>query len=104
MRYVIANRVSLKIPKLSPDSLRIIGFSDASYANNKDFSQLGHLCFLEHASGAVVLIRLNSYKTKRITRSVMAGEVIAFNDLFDVAAILSEKLSCAWETNSLSAL
>ena len=47
VRYAVDNRVPLKIRKLSVASLKVIGFSDASFANNADLSsQLGHICFL----------------------------------------------------------
>ena len=88
--FAISNRFSLRAPKLDKKPLRVIGYSDASFANNADFStQLGHTCFLGDATGAVVPISLKSYKSRRVTGSAMAGEVIAFSDLFDVAATLS---------------
>ena len=93
VRYAVDNRTSLKIPKLRIDSLQVIGFSDASFANNADLSsQLGHICFLGDETGSVAPISFKSYKSKRVTRSVMAGEVIAFSDLFDVAATLSDEV------------
>ena len=70
-----------------------IGFSDASFANNAEFSsQPGYICLLADDSGSVVPIYFKSYKSRRVTRSVMAGKVIAFSDLFDVAATLSDEL------------
>ena len=93
VKYAVEHRVSIKIPRLNKRYLRILGFSDASFANNADFSsQLGHICFLSDDTGSVVPINFKSYKSKRITRSVMAGEVIAFSDLFDIAATLSKEL------------
>lgn len=61
VRYAIQNQVSPKIPALDPDSLRIIGFSDSSFANNRDLSsQVGHICFLGDDSGAVAPIYFKS--------------------------------------------
>ncbi len=37
-------------------------------------------------------ISFKSYKSKRIVRSAMAGEVIAFSDLFDIAVTLAAEL------------
>ena len=37
-------------------------------------------------------IAFKSYKARRVVRSAMAGEVIAFSDMFDVAATLAEEL------------
>ena len=40
----------------------------------------------------MVPINFKSYKSRRVTRSSMAGEVIAFSDLFDVATTLANEL------------
>ena len=91
--FAVDNRVSLQIPKLDKRTPRVIGYSDAFFANNADLStQLDHICFLGDNTGAVIPISFKSYKAKRVTRSDMAGEVIAFSDLFDVAAVLSAEL------------
>ena len=90
---MIDNRISLRIPKLNKDTLRVIGFADSSFANNADLStQLGYVLFLGDDTGSVVPISFKSYKSRRVTRSAMAGEVIAFSDLFDVAAVLAAEL------------
>ena len=86
-KYAIDNRVAIKISRLDKDPIRVVGFSDASFAKNCDLSaQLGHICFLvdKHANG--VPIDFKSYKSRRVVRSAMAGEVITFSDLFDRAA------------------
>lgn len=91
--YAIKSRTTLKVRKLRKDSLRIVGFSDASFANNHDFStQLGYILFLADDSSSVVPILFKSYKARRVTRSAMSGEVIAFSDLFDAAAALAAEL------------
>ncbi len=91
--YAKRHRLSLRFPKLDPSSLRLIGYSDASFANNEDLtSQLGHICLLGDATGTILPLSFRSYKAKRVTRSVLAGEVIAFSDLFDVAATLAMEL------------
>ena len=93
IRYAIQNQISLQIPVLNIDTLRIIGYSDSSFANNRDLSsQLGHICFLGDDSGAVAPISFKSYKARRVTRSAMSSEVIAFSDLFDVAITFAEEL------------
>lgn len=56
-RYATENRISLKVPKLDVSSVRIVGFADASFANNADLStQLGHICFLMDQNGSSVPI------------------------------------------------
>jgi len=42
---------------------------------------------------------VDNHKSKRVVRSAMAGEVIAFSDLFDVAAALSSELSVLYGKN-----
>ena len=57
VKFAIDKKVSLQISWLDKDSLRIIGFSDASFANNEDLSsQLGHIVFLGDRKNKVVLI------------------------------------------------
>ena len=91
VRYAVDNRIKLKISKLDMSSLKVIGFSDASLANNHDLSlQLGHIVFLGDENGDVVPISFNSYKARRVTGSAMLGEVIAFSDMFDIAIALAE--------------
>ena len=94
VKYAIDHRVCLKVPKLDAISLKILGFSDASFANNSDLtSQLGHIFFLADSTNAVVPLSFKSYKSRRVTRSVMSGEVIAFSDMFDIAISMSVELS-----------
>ncbi len=60
-KYAVDSRFSLKIPKLDKDSLRVVGFSDASFASNHDLStQLGHICFLADENGNSVPIDFKS--------------------------------------------
>ena len=93
VKHVHDQALKIKIPKLELECLRVIGFSDASFASNADFtSQLGYICFLADASNNAIPIILKSYKARRVTRSVMAAEVISFSDMFDVCYTLSEDL------------
>ena len=98
--FAFDNRVSLRNPKLDKNTLRDIGYSDASSANNADLSkQLDLICFPEEDTGAVIPIPFKSYKAGRVTRSVMAGEVIDFSDLFDVVGVLSVEIEALFGTN-----
>ena len=93
VRHVHENKIKVAIPKLEKDSLRVVGFSDASFAGNMDFtSQLGYICFLADESDAAVSIIFKSYKARRVTRSVMAAEVISFSDMFDACYTLAQDL------------
>lgn len=111
--FAVGNRVLLHFPKLKVEVLRIVGYSDSSFANNSDFSlQLQHLCFSSNVTGSVTSISLKYYKSRRATGSAMAGEVKASTDLFDVARssknelkpLLSKNVSLQLLTDSKSLL
>ena len=38
VRYAMQNRMSLKVPQLDKETIKVIGFSDSSFANNADLS------------------------------------------------------------------
>lgn len=83
----------IKVPKLNIETLRLIGFSDASFGSNRDLSsQLGYVVFLGDDSSNVVPIIFKSYKARRVTKSPMSAEVIAFADMFDAAVALKTEL------------
>ena len=92
--YAVKNPCGIKVNKLDLDSLRVVGFSDASFANNHDLtSQVGHIIFLADKNDNVMPIYFKSYKARRVTRSAMASEVIAFADMFDIAVALAADLT-----------
>lgn len=82
------------IPKLDDKTLRLVGFSDASFANNRNLStQLGYIILLTDAHGNCVPVLFNSYNSKRINRSKMEGEVIAFADMSHAMVTHNNKLN-----------
>lgn len=93
IKYVKENNVTIKFPSLDDDTLKIIGFSDASFASNHDCtSHLGYIIFIGDSSDHVVPVHFRSYKARRVTRSVMGAELISFSDMFDTAFTLSQEL------------
>lgn len=87
------DNVKIRIPKLDRSTLRIVGYSDASFSNNRDLSsQLGYVVFLTDRTNTAVPIVFKSYKSKRITKSPMSSEVIAFADMFDAAVALKTEI------------
>ena len=91
--YAMDNPVTISFPQLDLDSVKVIGYSDASFANNRDLSsQLGYVVFMVDDQNHAIPIVYKSYKARRVTRSVMAAELIAFSDLFDVSYTLSQEL------------
>lgn len=84
----------LAILKLDEKTVRVVGFSDASFANNHDLSmQQGYIVLLVDKHGISVPLLFKSYKSCRITPSAMAGEVIAFADMSDAAVTLNKEFS-----------
>lgn len=93
IRHAHGNIAHLKFPKLDLDSIRVVGYSDAAFANNHDLkSQLGRIIFLIDDSNHAIPIVFKSYKSRRVTRSVLPAEVIAFADVFDDAYALRSQL------------
>ena len=87
------NKITIRFPKLDMETLRIVGISDASFANNRDLtSQLGFIIFLSDTNDRVIPLLFKSYKARRVTRSVLAAELIAFVDMFDQAFALASDL------------
>jgi Reverse transcriptase (RNA-dependent DNA polymerase) len=84
---------SLKFHKLKLKSLRLKVYSDSSFANIEDLtSQLGYIILLTDMTGICNVIHYSSHKSRRVTRSVLGGEVYAFADAFDQAFIIKHDL------------
>ena len=96
IRYAHVNVAHLKIPKLDRSTLRNVGYSDATFANNPDLtSQLGRIILLMDKTDSAIPVTFKSYKSRRVTRSVLSAEVIAFADLFDDAFALRSQMEQA---------
>ena len=73
--------------QLEKESLQLLAFTDASFANNKDLSsQIGYVLVLADAKGAANILHWSSTKCKRVTRSVLASELYAMAHGFDSGA------------------
>jgi hypothetical protein len=76
-------KLALQYPALDKTTLRILAYSDASLHNNVDLtSQLGSISNLADSIGICCIISFRSFKSKRIARSSMAAETMAFADTF----------------------
>lgn len=83
----------LHFPKIHEGSLQLVVYSDASFNNNVDnTSQLGYIVLLMDRSGTCCVLQFSSHKSRRITRSSMAGETIALAEGFDHAFIIKHDL------------
>ena len=73
--------------KLDKHSLKLVVFTDSSFANNKDYtSQIGYVIVLMDKTNNANLIHWSSTKCKRVTRSVLAAELYAMSNGYDMAA------------------
>ena len=77
---------ALLYKKLDVDSIAINAYADASFSNNSDLtSQLGFIVVLKDKHYQSNIIHFTSYKSRRVVRSILGGEVYAFSDAFDWA-------------------
>jgi hypothetical protein len=77
----------LRFVKLEKESLRLLVFTDASFANNKDLSsQIGYVLVLADDAGRANILHWSSTKCKRVTRSVLASELYGMVHGFDMGA------------------
>lgn len=86
----------LKFIKLDQKTMKLLVFTDASFANNNDLSsQIGYVIALADATSKANIIHWSSIKCKRVTRSVLASELYAMTHGFDIAAALKSTLDQA---------
>jgi hypothetical protein len=79
----------LSFVKLDTKTLRLLVFTDSSFANNKDLSsQIGYVLVLADLSNKANIVHWSSVKCKRITRSVLASELYAMAHGFDIGAAI----------------
>ena len=81
IRHAHVNVSNLQFPKIEHSSVCIAGYSDAVFANNHDLeSQLGRVILLMDDKNSAIPIAFKSYKSRKVTRSVLSDEFIAFAD------------------------
>ena len=83
--------IRMKYPKLDPLSLYLTVYSDASF-NNDNSRQLRYIIVLMDRHHRESVLHFSSHKSRRVTRSSMAAETLAFFDGFDNAFILRHDL------------
>ena len=99
IRYAYGNIAHLPFPKLDLRSIRIVGYSNAAFANNYDaIFQLWRIILLFDDGNVAIPIAFKSYKSGRVTRSVLSAEVIAFADLLTTPLQFALKLSKLFAT------
>jgi hypothetical protein len=79
---------------LNVNSLQLVAYSDASFANRSDkSSQIGYVICLTDSSKQCCILQFRSQKARRVVRSSTAGETLAFAEAFDAAFILKHDLT-----------
>ena len=77
----------------SKDSLKLIVFTDSSFANNQDLSsQIGFVIILMDKDNRTNIIHWSSIKCKRVTRSVLASELYGMAHGFDIGAAIKSTI------------
>jgi hypothetical protein len=83
----------LRFVQLDRQTLRLIAFTDSSFANNKDLSsQIGYVVVLADGDNNANIIHWQSVKCHRVTRSVLAAELYALSAGFDASATLKSTI------------
>lgn len=83
----------LIMKKLDLDTLHLRVYSDSASANNTDLSsQLAFIVLLCDKHNNCNVINFSSHKSRRIVRSVLGGEVYAFEDSFDASYTIKRDL------------
>ena len=87
IRYLQDTRhLSLRMPKLDPESLHVRAYTDASFSTNSDHSsQLGYIVLPADEHDSACVLHYASYKSRRVARSVLGAEMYAFAHAFDFA-------------------
>jgi hypothetical protein len=94
-----ANR-GLKFVKLDINTLQLLVFTDASFANNKDLSsQIGYVIVLSDATKKANIVHWSSVKCKRVTRSVLASELYGMAHGFDIGAAIKSTVDKILQVN-----
>ena len=83
----------IKIPNLDLKTLKIIAFSDSSFNNlNNGNSQGAYIVFMSDINNSCCPISWSSNKVKRVVRSTLAAETLAFTEAADSAYFIRELL------------
>ena len=101
INHCLATRsVSLQYGTLQEGSLHIRAYADAPFATNDDkTSQIGYVILLCDKSNRCHVLAYKRRKSRRVVRSIMAGETYAFSDAFDQAYVMKRDLEALYDKN-----
>lgn len=84
----------MKFSDFDKSTTHICVYADAAFATNNDpLSQIGFVIFLCDTKNTCHILDFSSKKSKKIVRSILAEEVCAFMDAFDVSFMISSDVS-----------
>ena len=84
----------MRFVKLEKESLQLLAFTDASFANNKDYSsQIGYVLVLADRHNNANILHWSSIKCKRVTRSVLASELYGMAHGFDMGVAVKTTIA-----------
>ena len=91
IKHVKDNKNSIKFPSLHRPSTKVIMFADASFNNLPDgSSQGGYIVLLADKNNRCCPISWKSNKVRRVARSTLAAETLAFTDGCDAAHFVNQ--------------
>jgi hypothetical protein len=92
----------LRFVQLNLDQLRLMIFTDAAFANTADLhSQIDHVVCLIDSFNKANLIHWSFTKCKRVIRSVLAAELYAMANGFDVGSVIKSTIERILKLNNL---
>jgi hypothetical protein len=90
----------LRFVPLDKNSLKLVVFTNSSFANNKDnTSQIGFVIAIADKNNNANIIHWSSIKCKRVTRSVLASELYGMAHGFDHGAVIKATIEKILQIN-----
>jgi hypothetical protein len=90
------------IPLKTKSPLKLVIFTDTSFANNSDLSsQIGYVIALADSEDNANILHWSLMKYKRITCSVLASELYRMVNRFDIGGAIKETIKKIMRIDSL---
>lgn len=90
----VDSELGLRFVAIDQATKRIAVFPDASFASNADLTcQLGFVITIADAKNNANIIHYSSFKSKRVTRSVIAADLYALAHAFDIGSTICQTIT-----------